>query len=152
MLIRLCRNNSAKQGLLLFLTALCLWGKHFFASGFGDYRVYLLWLLVLAESAFVAFCLKRHKLSKNSLFVSIVYLICRTVYGFSTGTDANSGGFDLSAAACVPFLILFAAYYFLRMYEADFSLPALLNGSVLWASAVLIAPPLVYTVPCIFIN
>lgn len=143
MLIRFCRNNSAKQGLLLFMTSLCFWGKHFFDTGFGDYRVYLLWLLVLLESVFAAYCLKRHKLSKNSLFVSIVYLVCRTAFGFPT--------FELSAMTLLPFLFLFAGYYFLRMYEADFSLPALLNGAVLWSAGTLLCPTFVYTLPCIFL-
>ncbi len=149
MLIRFCKNNSAKQGLLLFILSLGLWCKHFIATGFGDYQAYLSWLLVLTESAFVAFCLQQHKLSKNSLFVSIVYLICRTVYGFP---DGQAGGvFDFSAITCVPFLLLFACYYLLRMYEAEFSLPALLNGTILWATAVLLCPTLTYTLPGIFL-
>ncbi|MDE6111970.1 MAG: hypothetical protein K2G46_00960, partial [Bacteroidales bacterium] len=131
MLIRLCKNNSAKQGLFLFILSLCLWSKFFFATGFGDYRVYLLWLLVLVESGFVTFILNRHKLSKNSLFVAVVYLLGRTVFGFATGADGLSDSLTLSAMTCLPFLLLWAAYYFLRMYEAEFSLPALLNGAVL---------------------
>lgn len=149
MLIRFCKNNSAKQGLLLFVLSLGLWCKHFIATGFGDYHVYFSWLLVLTESAFVAFCLQQHKLSKNSLFVSIVYLIFRTVYGFPDGQAG--GAFDFSVITAVPFLLLFACYYLLRMYEADFSLPALLNGTVLWALAALLCPTLVYTLPCIFL-
>lgn len=151
MLIRLCKNNSAKQGLFLFILSLCLWSKFFFATGFGDYRVYLLWLLVLAESAFVSFILNRHKLSKNSLFVAVVYLLCRTVFGFAAGADGLPADFTLSALTCVPFLLLWAAYYFLRMYEAEFSLPSLLNGAVIWAVATLVCPTIIYTLPCIFL-
>lgn len=151
MLIRLCKNNSAKQGLFLFILSLCLWSKFFFATGFGDYRVYLLWLLVLAESAFVSFILNRHKLSKNSLFVAVVYLLCRTVFGFAAGADGHPTDFTLSALTCVPFLLLWAAYYFLRMYEAEFSLPALLNGAMLWSVTTLVCPTMIYTLPCIFL-
>ncbi|MDE6106599.1 MAG: hypothetical protein K2F84_05830 [Bacteroidales bacterium] len=151
MLIRLCKNNSAKQGLFLFILSLCLWSKFFFATGFGDYRVYLLWLLVLVESGFVTFILNRHKLSKNSLFVAVVYLLGRTVFGFATGADGLSDSLTLSAMTCLPFLLLWAAYYFLRMYEAEFSLPALLNGAVLWSVATLVCPTIIYTLPCIFL-
>ena len=150
MLIRFCKNNSAKQGLFLFILSLCLWSKFFFATGFGDYRVYLLWLLVLVEAGLVAFILNRHKLSKNSLFVSAVYLLCRTVFGFAAGADGPAD-FTLSALTCVPLLLLWAAYYFLRMYEAEFSLPALLNGAVLWSAVTLVCPTIVYTLPCIFL-
>lgn len=149
MLIRFAKNNSAKQGLLLFLLSLGLWCKHFIVTGFGDYHVYLSWLLVLMESAFVAFCLNRHKLSKNSLFVSIIYLIVRTVYGFPS--DPTDGAFTFSAITAVPFLLLSASYYLFSMYEVEFSLPALLNGTVLWSAAVLLCPTLVYTMPCIFL-
>ncbi len=151
MLIRLCKNNSAKQGLFLFILSLCLWSKFFFATGFGDYRVYLLWLLVLAESAFVTYILNRHKLSKNSLFVAVVYLLCRTVFGFAVGADGLPADFTFTAITAVPFLFLWAAYYFLRMYEAEFSLPALLNGAVLWSVAAIVCPTIVYTLPCIFL-
>lgn len=149
MLIRFCKNNSAKQGLLLFILSLGLWCKQFIATGFGDYHTYFSWSLVLTESAFVAFCLQQHKLSKNSLFVSIVYLIFRTVYGFSDGQ--TGGTFDFSAITAVPFLLLFAYYYLLRMYEAELSLPALLNGAVLWSAGTLLCPTFVYTLPCIFL-
>lgn len=151
MLIRLCKNNSAKQGLFLFILSLCLWSRFFVVTDFGNYRVYLFWLLVLAESAFVAFILNRHKLSKNSLFVATVYLLCRTVFGFSAGADGLSADFTFSALTCVPFLLLWAAYYFLKMYEAEFSLPALLNGAVLWSVATLVCPTIIYTLPCIFL-
>lgn len=151
MLIRFAKNNSAKQGLLLFLLSLCLWSKFLLETGFGEFRVYALWMLVLMESAFVSYILAKHKLSKNSLFVALVYMTARTVLGFTTETTGSADAFYLSAATFVPFLFLLAGYYFLKMYEAEFSLPALLNGTVLWATAVLLHPAFIYTVPCVFL-
>lgn len=150
MLIRFAKNNSAKQGLLLFLLSLCLWSKFLMETGFGEFRVYALWMLVLMESVFVSYILSKHKLSKNSLFVALVYMTARTVLGFTAGAP-DADAFYLSAATVVPLLCLLAGYYFLKMYEAEFSLPALLNGTVLWATAVLLHPAFIYTIPCVFL-
>lgn len=144
----------------MFILSLCLWLGFFMETGFGEMRVYLTYLLVLFESVMVSLCLSKFKLSRNSLFVGVMYLLLRTVFGYCLGLDAGveaasaavpNSLFGVKAVTYVPLLLLWAIYYLLKMYEAEFSLPALLNGAVLWSLAALIVPSLVYTLPCIFL-
>lgn len=142
MLIKLCKNNMFGTSMLFFILCIFLWSNKFIVYGFGNHWIYLQFALSVLEAILWAFIIKKHILSLNYLFVSILYMLAKAVFWDCPHQDY--------IALLNPFLLLLFFREVLSLYNSTKANLRLFNIGILLSALSLLTPVFVYAIPIIF--
>lgn len=163
MLIQVSKSNVSLQFIFFLLISLLLWGTHFInpipvdmystdSFLYADIVVYLRqfslfssilsWLLWVLQAWVIYFIIARNQLSKNPMFVSLIYIIL---------ISNNSQLMCFHPFIFVNFFLILSYSQLIKVYEKSDTYPIIFNAAFLWSIASLFYIPIIYTFPLLFI-